>query len=219
MFDIQEDLHTHLQPFSLKTPIEDAKDFFKKHSYSHFPILDHQVFLGNIDREDVETLSNESLIGDYRMLFLPFFLRENANWFEVLETFSINNTNLIPVLNTENRYIGYLKEDEIYEYFQTTPFIKENGSVLIVQKSIYDYSISQIAQIVEVNNAKLLGVVISEIIEDKAQITIKMISNNINEIIQSLRRYDYEIISEHTEDQYLTELKDRSAYLDKYLNI
>jgi hypothetical protein len=39
----------------------------------------------------------------------------------------------------------------------------------------------------------------------------------INEIIQSFRRYNYEIISEHQEDNYINSLKERSDYLDKYL--
>lgn len=37
--------------------------------------------------------------------------------------------------------------------------------------------------------------------------------------IQTFRRYNYEIISEHQEDTYITNLKERSDYLDKYLNM
>ena len=40
----------------------------------------------------------------------------------------------------------------------------------------------------------------------------------MNEIIQSFRRYNYEIISEHQEDNYLNTLKERSEYLDIYLD-
>ena len=41
----------------------------------------------------------------------------------------------------------------------------------------------------------------------------------MNDIIQSFRRYNYEIVSEHYEDIYINTLKERSDYLDKYLNI
>ena len=34
-----------------------------------------------------------------------------------------------------------------------------------------------------------------------------------------LARYEYEIVSEHEEDNYMNSLKERSDYLDKYLNI
>jgi hypothetical protein len=44
-------------------------------------------------------------------------------------------------------------------------------------------------------------------------------TSGLNEILQTLRRYGYTIISEHQEDLYSKNLKERSRYLDKYLNI
>lgn len=78
---------------------------------------------------------------------------------------------------------------------------------------------AQITQIIESNNGKLLGAFISSSTIDKIQITVKIGLGTINEILQTFRRYDYEIISNHDEDNYLTNLKERSDYLDKYLNI
>ncbi len=82
-----------------------------------------------------------------------------------------------------------------------------------------DYSMSQITQIVESNNGKLLGLFVSNVEADKVQVTVKITLGAMNEIIQTFRRYNYEIISEHQEDNYLNALKERSDYLDKYLNI
>jgi hypothetical protein len=50
------------------------------------------------------------------------------------------------------------------------------------------------------------------------EVTVKISTGAINEIIQTFRRYDYEITSEHHEDDYINNLKERSDYLDKYLN-
>ena len=71
----------------------------------------------------------------------------------------------------------------------------------------------------ESNNGKLLGLFVSEADNEKIQVTIKMTLGAMNEIIQSFRRYNYDIVSEHHEDDYLNNLKERSEYLDKYLNI
>lgn len=60
---------------------------------------------------------------------------------------------------------------------------------------------------------------ISDSTNEKVQLTVKIAAGGMNEIIQTFRRYEYEIISEHQEDSYLNILKDRSDYLDKYLNI
>jgi len=78
---------------------------------------------------------------------------------------------------------------------------------------------SQITQIVESNNGKLLGLFVSDADAESVEITVKIALGSMNDIIQTFRRYNYEIISEHNEDNYLNSLKERSDYLDKYLNI
>jgi hypothetical protein len=104
-------------------------------------------------------------------------------------------------------------------FFHQTPFLKEQGRIIKVRKGILDYSMSQITQIVESNNGKLLGLFISESDVSTIEVTMKISLGAINEIIQSFRRYNYEIISEHQEDNYINSLKERSDYLDKYLNM
>ena len=51
------------------------------------------------------------------------------------------------------------------------------------------------------------------------QITIKIGSSGLNDIIQTFRRYSYNIISGHEEDIFIQNLKERSDYLKKYLNM
>jgi hypothetical protein len=104
-------------------------------------------------------------------------------------------------------------------FFNETPFLKEPGDIIIIKKGVLDYSISQIVQIVESNNGKLLGLFVSETDLSTIQITLKISVGAMNEIIQTFRRYNYEIISEHKEDNYINTLKERSDYLEKYLNI
>jgi hypothetical protein len=77
----------------------------------------------------------------------------------------------------------------------------------------------EITQIIESNNGKILGLFVSEADNENTQVTIKISLGVMNEIIQSFRRYNYEIVSEHFEDNYINTLKERSDYLDKYLNI
>jgi hypothetical protein len=69
---------------------------------------------------------------------------------------------------------------------------------------------SQITQIIESNNGKLLGLFVSEADVENVQITIKIAIGAMNDIIQTFRRYNYEIVSEHQEDNYLNSLKERS---------
>lgn len=187
--------------------------------FSHFPVVENNIYIGCLIKDDLETFDSDKKVSDYRFTLEPFFARTNMIWLDVLEVFAKNHTNLVPVLDENNTYKGYYEIEDIIKFFHETPFLKEQGGILVVQKGIHEYSMSQITQIVESNNGKLLGLFVSETSDDSVQITIKISLGGMNDIIQTFRRYNYEIISEHQEDNYINNLKERSDYLNKYLNI
>ncbi|GGE97599.1 CBS domain-containing protein [Flavobacterium limi] len=199
--------------------ITSVQDFFADLSFSHFPVLENGIFIGSIASDDVETFDTDKKIIDYKYTLERFFARKSMIWLDVLEIFAKNHTNVIPVLDENNIYIGYYEMEDIMKFFQETPFLKEQGGIIIVQKGLLDYSMAQVTQIVESNNGKILGCFISEADLENVNITVKIGVGPMNEIIQTFRRYNYEIISEHQEDTYINSLKERSDYLDKYLNI
>ena len=125
----------------------------------------------------------------------------------------------MPVLDHDNKYLGYYELHDIISLFNQTPFFSEPGGILIVEKGYNDYSFSEVSQIAESNNGKLLGAFISKIENDVVQITLKIGNSGLNEIIQTYRRYGYNIVSGHEEDSFLQNLKERSDYLNKYLNM
>ncbi len=196
-----------------------AQDFFTDSSFSHFPVLEDGIYIGSIVADDLETFDVDKKVGDYKYTLEPFFVRTNMIWLDVLEVFGKNHANVVPVLDENNHYVGYYELTDIMKFFHETPFIKEAGGIIIVKKASLDYSMSQITQIVESNNGKLLGLFISNFDNETVEITIKITLGVMNEIIQTFRRYNYEILSEHNEDNYINNLKERSDYLDKYLNI
>lgn len=216
---ISEYINNDFKPFLKSEMVTEIQDFFAESNFSHFAVMDDSVFLGCISANDSETFDFGKTINDYRYTLEGFFVRENMIWLDVLEVFARNNANIVPILNDKNEYIGYYEITDVIKFLNETPFLKENGGVIVVEKLTVDYSMSQIAQIVETNNAKLLGLFVSEASNDKVQVTVKTTLGSLNEIIQTFRRYNYDIVSEHEDDDYLNNLKERSEYLDKYLNI
>ena len=219
MTQLSEYINNDFKPFSITESVTEIQGFFAENTYSHFPVLDNDVYLGCLSTVDAETFETDKKIVDYLYAFEGFFVRESMIWLDVLEIFARNNSNIVPILNETNNYIGYYEITDVIKFLNETPFLKETGGIIVVEKPTADYSMSQITQIVESNNGKLLGVFVSEANADKVQVTIKTTLGSMNEIIQSFRRYNYEIVSEHHEDNYLNTLKERSEYLDKYLNM
>lgn len=219
MREITEYITNDFKAINSSETIAAAQDFFSNLHFSHFPIVEEGIYIGSLASEDIETFDSAKKIEDYRFTLEGFFTRIGTIWLDVLEVFAKNHTNLVPVLDENNSYVGYYEIEDVMKFFHETPFLKEAGGIIVVRKGILDYSMSQIAQIVESNNGKLLGLFISETTVDSVEITLKITLGAMNEIIQTFRRYNYEIISEHQEDNYINNLKERSEYLDKYLNI
>lgn len=218
--NLSEYILNDIKPLSSTDKISDLQLLFNQLTYSHIPIKNQDgVYIGCVSENDVHCFKSTEVISDITYSVEGFFVREETNWLDVLEAFAQNHANIMPVLSRENKYLGYYELNDVIGLFNETPFFAENGGILIVEKGVQDYSFSEISQIVESNDGKLLGAFISKIENDVAQITLKISNTSLNDVMQTFRRYSYNIVSGHEEDTYLEGLKERSNYLKKYLDI
>ena len=208
-----------IKPFEMEASIKELQQLFNQLTYSHVPIQNKGVYLGCLSETDVYCFEPEQKVSDVLYAVEGFFSQEHALWLDVLDDFASNDSNIMPVLDANNNYLGYYQLTDIISLFSNTPFFSEPGGIIIIEKAYNDYSFSEICQIIESNNAKLLGVFVSRIKNDMAQITIKIENSGLSSIFETLRRYGYSILSGHEDDSFLKTLKDRSAYLDRYLNL
>lgn len=216
---LQDFVINDIKPLSIDDKISDLQMLFNQLTYSHIPIHKDGVYIGCLSENDAYCFEKAKNIGDCMHAVEGFFVREYTNWLDVLEAFAQNNANIMPILGRQNQYLGYYELNDIIHLFNETPFFAEPGGVLIVEKGIHDYSFSEISQIVESNDGKLLGAFISKMDNDLVSITLKIGNASLNEVTQTFRRYSYNIVSENEEDNYIESLKERSQYLDKYLNM
>lgn len=92
----------------------------------------------------------------------------------------------MPVLDAQNRYLGYYELKDMMTYFNHTPFLSEEGIIMVLEKGIFDYSFSEISQIVESNDGKVLGAFISKFNQDMVQLSLKVGGDiGLNALLQS----------------------------------
>lgn len=209
-----------IKPLHINHKISDLNLLFNRLTFSHMPIKDDaNRYVGSFSATDAHCFESTKELEQYHYAIEKFFVRDSALLLDVLEAFATNATNIMPVLSQQNVYLGYYELNDVINILGDTPFFNESGTVLVVEKGINDYNFSELSQIIESNNGKLLGAFVSNTTNDMAQITLKITNTGLNEIIQTFRRYNYTIASGHHHDSYVENLKERSAYLNKYLNI
>lgn len=209
-----------IKPVHVNSKIKELQELFNQLTYTHIPIEnDNHEYLGCLFETDVHCFDGTKNIAEYTYALEDFFVRNTTLWLDVLEAFARNSSNIMPVLDENNQYLGYYELNDIISLFGDSPFFIEPGGILVIEKGINDYSFSEISQIVESNNGKVLGAFVSKLKNDVVQITLKIGNASLNDIIQTFRRYSYNIVSGHADDSYQQNLKERSDYLRKYLNI
>ncbi len=216
---MQDHIISTIPVFEVGDSLKEVIHFFTHSTYSHVAITEEGVFMGLLGEADLDSFQETSLVEEFRYQLDVFSVAPDATWLDVLQVFTRNGSNILPVVDSKNRVLGYFDLNDIVDLFTDMPFFTEPGAILVVAKPMRDYSFSEIAQIVEGNNTRLLGAFITTIEGETAQITLKISDSNINEVLQTFRRYDYEVVSGSTDDKFLEELKQRSDYLDKYLNV
>lgn len=218
--NITDYILNEIKPLHLKNSVLEAIALFNDFPITHFPVIENDKLLGSFAEDDIRTSENKNQeLVENAHLLNSFFADKKATVLELLKIFADNDTNIIPVLDEDKNYMGYYDLRDVLDVFSTNPFMIEESETLIVEKLENDYSMSEITQIVESNNGKILGLYISEKKEGIVQITLKIISKDIHEIMHTFRRYEYKIISVHENDIYLEDLKNRSEYLQKYLEM
>ncbi|OQD43807.1 CBS domain-containing protein [Croceivirga radicis] len=216
---IQDKLIDTLPVFHIKDTLDDVITFFEETMFSHVAVVDKGEYLGLLSENDQDCFEKGKSIEEFRYQLETFSVTTETLWLDVLEAFARNDANLVPVLDASQRFLGYYNLNDIVTLFIGTPFFTEPGGILVVSKGVRDYSMSEIAQIVETNNGKLLGALITDNENDLVQVTLKIANANLNEVIQTFRRYSYNILFGNNDDQFLEDLKQRSDYLNKYLNV
>jgi len=197
---IQEHIISNITVFKITDSAEKVLEFFQANSYSHVAVEEDGRFLGMFSENDAETLVPQTKLEDFRYELEGFFVRSETNWLDVLEAFARNEANLLPIVSENGKVNGYYDLADIVSVFIDTPFFTDPGSILVVATGINDYSFSEIAQIVESNNARLIGGFITDSQNDVIQVTLKITTNNYNKVVQTFRRYNYHICLLYTSD-------------------
>ena len=218
--NINDFILNEIRELHLDHTVGSAQELCKELAITHVPIIKKGKLVGCLPSSDIQTIDHKGgLIKEYDYLLDHFYTSEKANLLDLVTLFAENDSNLIPILDKELNYIGYYELGDILNVFADSPFLQINSETLIIEKNKTDYSMSEISQIVESNKGKLLGMYISFENQETIQITLKISTDIINEIIQTFRRYDYTVVTQHEDDSYLEELKDRARYLRKYLDM
>jgi acetoin utilization protein AcuB len=188
---------------------------------SHLPIVNSEEFLGLVSQLDIEEVNDpDEALGNHNLSLTRPFIYQDQNIFEIVRIFSAQKLTLLPVLDRKNNYLGVITLADLAQNFSRLTAADNPGGVIILELNNNDYSLQEIAQIIESNDAKVLGLYVTSFPDStRIEITIKLNKIDIRPVLQTLARYKYGVTATFSEEEDDDVLKERFDSLMNYLNI
>ncbi|PQL93634.1 CBS domain-containing protein [Apibacter adventoris] len=217
---ITDYIFKNVSPLYEEDTVEKAEDIMLTYKLSHLPVIsEKKKLLGNISFEIIKNLEKKEVIINHLIELEEFFLYQSSIIFDSIKIFSDNATNIIPIIDTKENYLGVVLEEDIIEEFATYAVINDFGVYMTLTTPIQKYSISEVANIVESNNGKILGLMVTKIDEETTKITLKIQSENISSIGDTFERFGYHISNKYFEDSKQELLKNRFDHFQRFLEV
>ena len=220
---VAKDLISEVIP-SLKTSDlgKTALNWMEIFRISHLPIVNNQDFLGLISDADIYDMNqaNEP-IGNHELTLIKPFVFSEQHIFEVIGLASRLKLSVVPVLDKKNHYKGVITTNDLIRHIAGISSMDQHGGIIVLELVERDYSLSQIAQIVESNNVKILSMYITSPPEStKLEVTLKVNTIDLASVIRTFESYNYEVKTWVTTNDSMESLySERFDLLMKYLNI
>lgn len=209
-------------PLRLTDSGQNALNWMEIFRISHLPVVDGKRLVGVISDKIIYDLNIiDKPLGEYSEHLLSPHIHTNQHIYEVFSVISVLKLSAVPVLDLHHEYCGLITVFELAQKFSDLVAVKDPGGVIVLELSPIDYSLSQIAQIVEGNDAKIMSFYVSQKAESNLMtITLKINMVDLSAIIQTFVRYDYNIKAVYMDDSIIQNLyDDRFDQLMKYMNI
>ncbi|MGI9525689.1 MAG: CBS domain-containing protein [Weeksellaceae bacterium] len=206
-------------PITLKSTVEDALDIINGFKLSHIPVFEGLTFLGNISEIYLNERNPKEELSVSKMNFEKFYLEENTTIFDAVRIFYRNETNIIPVLDDQEKYLGYITADEVMGELSRMPFLSELSAMITVKIPTKQFSISEVAKIVESNNGRILGCFISGFSEDMTEVTIRFNAESLSSVVATFERFGYLIKFQFFNDEKVDLLQDRYKQLMRFMDV
>jgi CBS domain-containing protein len=217
----RELLNDDVPPLKVTDTVDKALVWMDEFHVSHLPVIDGKQFVGMISDDDLLDLDDSDIaIGKTKIAMLKPVLHPHQHAYDVLKIMAELSLDVIAVTDDEGNYSGSITLPHLADQLAKLAAVREPGGIMILEVNNVDYSMSQIAQIVEGNDAKVLSAYVAATPDsNKVEVTIKVNREDLSRIIQTFNRYNYIVKATFHHGNFHDDMKQRYDEFMNFINL
>jgi acetoin utilization protein AcuB len=209
-----------LPVLSLKDKISKAIDLMDKYKVAHLPLVEADLYLGLISEIFLLELDPKKLLKDYADALIRPFIFEDQHLFDALKLIDTFKISLVPVLSKDQKFLGSFTEYSLADSITGLTAVQQIGGIIVLEMNPEDYTLAQIAQIVESNDARILACyIVPQKDSNKIEVTLKINREDLSAILPAFNRYNYKIKATFHQSEYDDDMRRRFELFMNYINM
>lgn len=209
-----------IMPLHTSDTGEEALNMMHVYHVRHLPIVNESALLGVISEEDILVQPLGEAIGSYRLSMVNPVCHEHDHLFEIMSRLGKYQLTVIPVLGEDDTYLGLITLDAVVHHFATQYAFTEPGSILVLESSSTNFSLSEVARIAESEDISILASFVHSVPDStRLFVTLKLNRQSLAGFRSTLERFGYTVSATFAESTYPEYLRERYDGLMSYLGV
>jgi CBS domain-containing protein len=211
----------NIPPLKTTDTGEKAIEWMYEFKLTHLPLVENKKYLGLVSEDDILDFNDtKEQLGAYLKNLQKPCVFEHEHVYDIMRLATNLRSSVIPVVDQQMQYLGIITAQSLVFHFSKMSSISDPGGIIILEvNSKNDYVLSEIARIVESNDAHILNMSINAEPSGKYIVTCKIDVTEIKHIIATFERFEYTVQAYFDENELNDVYKDRYDALMNYLNI
>jgi|SRR5665213_3539473 len=217
-FDLVND---DIPPLKIEDSAEKALRWMDEFHVSHLPVVNGTEFLGMISDDELYDLNDQDApLSKQKLALIKPHLMAGQHAYDVLKLMAELSLDVIAVTDEKGHYVGSVTLPRLAEKLARLAAVKEPGGILVLEVNKVDYSLAQISQIVESNDAKILSAYVASVPDStKVEVTLKLNRDDLTRILQTFSRYNYTVKATFHQSSYEEDMRGRYDEFMNYINM
>jgi acetoin utilization protein AcuB len=213
-------ISSEITPLQLTQTVEQALTQMDSQEQRQLPVVKEGNFQGLILEEDLLDAPPDETLATLEYDFLPFSVDTNDHFLTAARLCVSRHLQLVPVVTREKEYVGAITTSELLLQLTKLTGLMDGGALLVLEMDPAQFSISELARLVETNDAHILQLNTStNEISGQLQVTIRLNRLQVSDILATFQRYEYQVVFYAGEEQYENELRRNYQHLMNFLEM
>lgn len=186
----------------------------------HLPLIEDGLYRCLVSEKELLSLSgSKSTVGE-AVLFAPS-VTESNHLLEALALVARYKLSFLPVILPSGEYVGGITSDGLLNAISDFTNAEAEGSIIMLEVLPLDYSLSDIARLVESNHSHIISMLShTDKVTGRLLISIKIDLEDASPVIRSFERFNYTVLYYFMKKGMVDDLlEQRMSELMYYINM